>query len=907
MAAQNGHHGSGSQNNYNAQVQNISYGRDQINHAGEVTIIDVGRDFVRNVTTTASSPHKNLWDAIANVGASHTAEQQFEHGECLEGTRTNVIRNIHEWRNSKKRSSPICWLSGTAGVGKTAIALTVARSCEEEDGLVASFFFFRSDPKRNNPSALVPTIAHGLVVNKPSARALVNQRISDDPKILEAKLEIQFRELILKPSLQRSWWRHLLAKLKFVSAPKEPNVVIIDGLDECGDEPTQRRILSTILSSYQQSPRFPLRFLICSRPEAWIQEAFHARDLNRITDCIVLDDSFMPDKDIEYYYLHEFQAIRAEPRYARVQFPTPWPSPQDLACLVQKASSQFVYAATAVRFIALPDFIPTTQLRLILNYSPENGLSEPSFSRLDQLYHVILSSNAKHERLLSVLAAIFILPPYVPPSPDFIELLLGLAPGEVDLTLRSMHSVLRFKGGDMPIDVYHTSFTDFLYDPSRSKRFYIDKAAHHDALACQWLRTLTQQIQADPKIILDVDSSSSLSPNVRHLLNLWVVFCLADNQFQAKEVRAEQDNFIRNILSVFPEQEDLFAGLTSFILLPVVRGQDLLAPVLGGGCLSKIKLLVGCQLATATMTHSPDDQPDLQLEPFFLDFLSNSCDINLPKYRDVLARRWVQALLPNQPTSRHDVERLQTFCDGWADFCFGIGQPSSGLLSDLQNLDLSTVVTGAINRALLCNQMPPVIARPFRAVTRPFKVVRWWLTSRIPSVPATLIHRFSEALAWFEHKDMTGSEESPPQHQFISSKRYHYVRDRLYRALLNANPHPEQTRLILAAILILPEYLEPTQVHIELVLGLPPKQVALTSRAMYSVLQEGKQTIIRINEFFRDYLVDRSRSLEFYIDIDAEKHVIARTWLQNLSTSKIQTYSYVGHTHLNLNPILPTV
>ncbi|KAF9261339.1 hypothetical protein L218DRAFT_842724, partial [Marasmius fiardii PR-910] len=66
-----------------------------------------------------------LWDAIAGVGASHNSGLQFDRGRCLPGTREEVRRVIHEWRKSD--SPPVCWLSGSAGVGKSAIALSVAK------------------------------------------------------------------------------------------------------------------------------------------------------------------------------------------------------------------------------------------------------------------------------------------------------------------------------------------------------------------------------------------------------------------------------------------------------------------------------------------------------------------------------------------------------------------------------------------------------------------------------------------------------------------------------------------------------------------------------------------------------------------------------------------------------------
>ena len=126
-------------------------------------------------------------------------------------------------------------LSGTAGTGKSAIAITVATSCED-DVLVASFFFFRSDSKLNNPSALILTIAHGLVVNVSFVKGSINRRISSDPTILEVKLEEQFQELVLKPLAKRTWWRRVFDTISHQK--KGPILVIIDGLDECNDEET---------------------------------------------------------------------------------------------------------------------------------------------------------------------------------------------------------------------------------------------------------------------------------------------------------------------------------------------------------------------------------------------------------------------------------------------------------------------------------------------------------------------------------------------------------------------------------------------------------------------------------------------------------------------------------------------
>ncbi|KAK1219407.1 hypothetical protein PQX77_017879 [Marasmius sp. AFHP31] len=314
--------------------------------------------------------------------------------------------------------------------------MTVAKSCEE-DGLVASFFFFRSDSRRNNPDALALTIALGLVSKIPSLRTLINRRIFQNPTILEANLEDQFRELVWKPSLETDGLESERRSLR-----KVPNLVIIDGLDECGDEDTQKHVLATILSSYQQSPWAcpPLKFLICSRPEAWIREVFDEEDNGQLTKCVVLDYASQTDRDIEQYLLHEFQVIRTSPKFARLPFPSPWPSGLELSQLVRKSSRQFVYAATAVKFVRLPFSNPLDQLDVLLGYTASNQSNSRSpFPELDRLYHIILSVNPNREKLLSVLAAIFIAGAYLPPCPELIEVLLDLTPGNVDLTLRAMH------------------------------------------------------------------------------------------------------------------------------------------------------------------------------------------------------------------------------------------------------------------------------------------------------------------------------------------------------------------------------------------------------------------------------------------------------------------------------------
>ncbi|KAF9259144.1 hypothetical protein L218DRAFT_875511, partial [Marasmius fiardii PR-910] len=263
----------------------------------------------------------------------------------MPGTRKTVLQLLHKWKDSECQRLPVCWLSGAAGVGKSAIALTIAKEWET-DGLAASFFFLQSDLKRNNPDSFILSIAHSLAVARPYLQDSVYQRVNSDPRILEATLKEQYKELVLN-NLNHS------SPSPASTTSRVPDLVIIDGLDECGDDKTQQNILTLIFSTYHQPFCFPLRFLLCSRPESWIQDFFECQESSCLTEHIDLDHSdWSEDKDdITNYFKAQFQEICKDPKYRKISFPDPWPSSEIIELLVCKADSQFIYAATIIKFV----------------------------------------------------------------------------------------------------------------------------------------------------------------------------------------------------------------------------------------------------------------------------------------------------------------------------------------------------------------------------------------------------------------------------------------------------------------------------------------------------------------------------------------------------------------------------
>ncbi|KIK52275.1 hypothetical protein GYMLUDRAFT_109672, partial [Collybiopsis luxurians FD-317 M1] len=119
----------------------------------------------------------------------------------------------------------ICWLYGPAGAGKSAIAQTLAEICVKKGLLIGSFFFWGTDPSRNNPSQLFTTIALQLATSIPALRSIIDSVVMKNPMVLTSSIEIQFEQLILQPC-------DTLNDIGS-SSPSNTPILIIDGLDEC--------------------------------------------------------------------------------------------------------------------------------------------------------------------------------------------------------------------------------------------------------------------------------------------------------------------------------------------------------------------------------------------------------------------------------------------------------------------------------------------------------------------------------------------------------------------------------------------------------------------------------------------------------------------------------------------------
>ena len=98
-----------------------------------------------------------------------------------------------------KESENVLWLYGSAGAGKSAIAQSIAEKCAELNLLIASFFFSRASPSRNNEKCLIASIAYQLAISIPATRSYIESAVQIDPAVFHRSLDTQIESLVIQP------------------------------------------------------------------------------------------------------------------------------------------------------------------------------------------------------------------------------------------------------------------------------------------------------------------------------------------------------------------------------------------------------------------------------------------------------------------------------------------------------------------------------------------------------------------------------------------------------------------------------------------------------------------------------------------------------------------------------------
>ncbi|KAJ6535522.1 WD40-repeat-containing domain protein [Mycena capillaripes] len=401
--------------------------------------------------------------------------------ECMPGTRVGVLAELMAWATDLD-SPPIYFLTGLAGTGKSAIARSFARLLDSQGLLGATFFCSRGSEARSTVAEIIPTIAFRLSYHSQRFAEAAIHAIKNAPGVSfhHRSSIFQFRTLILEPSQ--------------ALADSPIPVIIIDALDECSGIDTTRELLGTLIRS-GSNPYNRLKFFITSRPEPHIETVFGPEVVARRLRLRDVEDVSVR-ADIEKYLKKKLGEIAR-----RIQSPG-WPTPTDISDLVNRTGKLFIFAFTAVQYLSgetLSRHEIQTRLRNILSASAPSKIQT---AVIDTLYSQIIDaawegkeSSEKMARK-NVLATLICL--REPLALTGISGLLREDPRNLESILADFHSVIDMPGSaDVPIVIFHASFSDYITDSRRSGDNALSTQEHHAVLALQCLKCMNSLLHTN--------------------------------------------------------------------------------------------------------------------------------------------------------------------------------------------------------------------------------------------------------------------------------------------------------------------------------------------------------------------------------------------------------------------------
>jgi Cdc6-like AAA superfamily ATPase len=241
-----------------------------------------------------------------------------------------IQAEILQWLSPQTSSSEhIFWITGFAGSGKSTLSATLVDNLRKKGTPVAAqFFISREIPETIDPAKIIPTIAQQLAEFSPAAARVIHDTLRKDG--FPSSREEQVQALLLAPIRELS------------QSPTEV-IILIDALDELQDAAKSvPEILSLIAPKDCDLPD-NVRFVITSRSEHWA----NISEFKNFEPTVLKLHAISTESSREE--VNNFIAARVE----EITPPDwkPWPAPEDLQKLYNKADGRFHYAATALHWI----------------------------------------------------------------------------------------------------------------------------------------------------------------------------------------------------------------------------------------------------------------------------------------------------------------------------------------------------------------------------------------------------------------------------------------------------------------------------------------------------------------------------------------------------------------------------
>jgi len=396
---------------------------------------------------------------------------------CLDGTRVSVLERVHTWIHGggKGANARILLAIGQAGVGKSAIAHTIANEYADMGRLGAAFCFSKDRGAGN----LFRTIARNLADIDPVYASVLSSSSISSEMATSTSLEIQMKLLLLVP----------FQRLSVIG----PVVIVLDALDECAE---RNQLINCLIKNINSLPD-NIRILVTSRPT----EAHRLREQPWVT-VLNLEDEPPSDEDILCYVQNRLKSQMSGPATMHGL------QERDVKDIASRSEGLFQYASVVCSEI-LSSYLyewpsgereTPKQTFVHLVKDRKGGLDMLYSGLLEKLYPSTMADSQGLQDFRSVMSWILAAQErlthkalvefgYCLDSSNFDD--LG-GYSRVSMTLRPLGALLSgTQEGSTVVYPLHSSIRNFLTDKERSGRFYIgSETEQHHSLASISLRLL---------------------------------------------------------------------------------------------------------------------------------------------------------------------------------------------------------------------------------------------------------------------------------------------------------------------------------------------------------------------------------------------------------------------------------
>ena len=428
--------------------------------------------------------------------------------------------SLKQW--ARDDSSPIFWLGGMAGTGKSTVAYTLCQHLREEKRLGASFFCSRNDEKARSRASIIPTIVRRLLYVKRSFAHSFRDVDLDD---IIAASSRHVDELLVQP-----WLRTMASQ----SEGQPPLVVVIDALDEIEGNDQGPQLIKQLIQTVSASEKrlCGLKFFVTSRPHHGIMKECSSIERKAVYRM----EEIAPD-----------EAIGDVRRFINAEL-------DDLPCerrenIVTNSAGLFIYAATVARYVCPPNSdlkpSPIQQAKRLddLEKTGFGPVAPESTSELiiTSLYKALISDvfhNVGQEVKTSKRVLYAVVTTRRPLTVlDLTPLIFD--PGDkedkkaVENSLSLFYAVLYISPRDRCIYTFHKSFTDFILDPRRSPELAYPAASYFRDQTYDCFRIMNKSLQFNicnlaSSFLLDEDDEglpervkSNIGPELRYACQHW--------------------------------------------------------------------------------------------------------------------------------------------------------------------------------------------------------------------------------------------------------------------------------------------------------------------------------------------------------------------------------------------------